>query len=716
MVLGSQRCPVAMYETLLGRRSRATGLLFALLAVPLAPACKSEVPAEQVDNDADGTPDLMEDRDQDGTVDPGETDPSVVDTDGDGIEDPLEVSTLACSRPNDRPFEVYDVPGADSMVLIDAQVRERSMLRTMDNRAPGAALVDPDLDVASVLIAKRPEGGVATPSAERDVHQRQIIAPLGAIVAQRTRAFTTVQGFDAEQATYTLRLATPMSTRALAAHLGTSLLGGVALTGLPSGTGAPSADVVVQLLTIYRSATRVVILAAVAAGSPPSDGALIRLEELTDGTNVARHGSFTRHVCDQFEAKDHAMLDIIWVIDDSGSMEDDQEAVRNAASALGDVLTSANVDFRNGVTRHRATDQVTGRRGQLEGEGMTPDLQEFMDTVVVGADGGWEPGLETGILAIERLLPKTPAGQPADPEHLREDAALVIIHLSDERDQEVECVACGGCEDAEGEQRLCTGNGGQAVIDRYIEAYTERGAVNFALVGDLPNGCQQSSTRDDFEPGQGYVEVANATGGHFGSLCGDMRTNVADIARAATGISSEYELSSIPASATIRVAKGPAGQGVNIPRSRTNGFDYDAARNRIIFYGDARPMKGDEIVVGYRRWDWKGNPNRPGDPSDGCDLCEVNTVCDPELDIVLCEPVCGEVVCNPGEACLPDTASCGDPNTLPPPPTEGCDVTCDPGLVCDPAAGECVVPCEETGCVGNQICSSVTHLCQVPNF
>src|SRR5262249_44073700 len=143
-------------------------------------------------------------------------------------------------------------------------------------------------------------------------------------------------------------------------------------------------------------------------------------------------------------------------------------------------------------------------------------------------------------------------------------------------------------------------------------------------------GAMQTS-----EPGQGYVEVANATGGRFGSLCGDMHQNVVDIARVATGVTSNFVLSHTPASATIKVAVGTDPNARQVMRSRTNGYDYDPATNHIIFYGDAKPAKGDQVVIGYRRWDWSHNTNRP---PDACDLCSAGTSCDPTLDTAYCEP------------------------------------------------------------------------------
>lgn len=685
-------------------------LLTTVVGIFLVPSsCTQEVAPEQIDNDGDGTPDQSEDRNQNGVVDPGETDPNSVDTDGDGILDEAEVSTLACNKANDRPFAVYDLPGADAMLLMDERVSVRRTVRTTDNLAPGGVFMDPELGVAAAVIGKRPAPGVATPSAQRDYERQNAILRIGQVENQRTRAFTTAEGFPAEQASFTLQAAQPTDAPSVINAVASYLLNGVTLEGLLMAGGPSGREMTLNLLTVHRGA-HVVLVAAVVVSADPSGDQLIRVEELTDGTNVARHGAFTRHVCDQFVATEQARADIIWVVDDSGSMEDDQMAVRAAADAMSDILGSAEVDYRLGVARMFADNENDPRRGRLEGDGFTRDLEQFRNDIVVGADGGWEPGLETGLLVVDRLLPATPNGEE-DPERLRADAATIIIHLSDERDQTVECAACGRCNAQEGEQVFCSEPEGQEVVDGFVEDYTSRNITSFALVGDLPNGCQQTSTRDDFEPGQGYVEVANATGGQFGSLCGDMRQNLEDVARAATGVASTYELSQQPASATLRVAIGPPGQGRVIPRSRDNGFDYDPIQNKIIFYGDARPAKDDEVVVAYRRWDWANNPNSPADP---CDECEINTFCNPELDIVDCQPICGETVCEPGLACLPDTGLCGDPSDVPP-PGDDCG-GCDPGLVCNPADDTCVVPCEETGCDAGQICSSTTHLCQVPNF
>jgi hypothetical protein len=700
------------------------------------------IPDSVDDNDGDAIPDPDEDRNQNGTVDPGETNPATTDSDGDGVPDDQEVGYQACSRVNDRPIRVYDAPGAGSMIMVDAAVSEHSTLRTPDNRAPAMMLADSSLSLAAVLISKRPSAGVRSPGAQRELERRTSLASLGEVGALQTRAFNTTEGYPAEQASFEIRAAMPLDARTAAARIASAILGGATLTGALPASGPADRVLTVRLLTILRSPDQVVMVAAFGAGQP-SDPQLMRLEEFSDGTNVARHGSYTRHVCDQFEARAQAKADIIFVVDDSGSMEDDQQAVREASLAMESVLNAAQLDFRLGVARHRARDRMNSAdRGRLEGAGLTADINDFKQSIVVGAEGGWEPGLEVGIRAIDRLLPRTPEGAPADPQKLRDGAATVIVHLSDERDQTVECIACGSCEAHESDQTFCNQGNAQPVINNFIQQYQARNAVNFAIVGDLPNGCRQTSTRDDFEPGQGYVEVANATGGQFGSLCGNMERNLRDVARVIGGVASAYRLSVPPASASLKVAIGRPGAIRVIARSRVNGYDYDAVQNSIVFYGDSRPVDGDEVVVGYRRWDWGGDPNSPLDPTpndphqppgdpyappgtpgtpggpaiDGCERCAQYTTCDAASDLVECVPLCGDQICATGQACIMDSAMCGDPNQTPPGPTDDACGGCGTGSVCDPGPERCVPTCESSGCANNLICNTVTHLCEIPSF
>src|SRR5690606_21389133 len=106
-------------------------------------------------------------------------------------------------------------------------------------------------------------------------------------------------------------------------------------------------------------------------------------------------------------------------------------------------------------------------------------------------------------------------------------------------------------------------------------------------------------------------------GGAWGTICpSDLYPTIESIVLQVLGNASPYILSGPgqPISATIKVAVevctvpgeypncGSGSEMVVVPRSRENGFDYDATFKSLLFYGNARPMNGGDIVVSYRYW------------------------------------------------------------------------------------------------------------------
>jgi hypothetical protein len=66
------------------------------------------------------------------------------------------------------------------------------------------------------------------------------------------------------------------------------------------------------------------------------------------------------------------------------------------------------------------------------------------------------------------------------------------------------------------------------------------------------------------------------------------------------GAASQFRLNRSPITSTIKVRV----RGMDVPRSRAEGFDYDPASRSIIFFGARfRPMRGDEVVISYRVWE-----------------------------------------------------------------------------------------------------------------
>lgn len=125
-------------------------------------------------------------------------------------------------------------------------------------------------------------------------------------------------------------------------------------------------------------------------------------------------------------------VDILFVVDNSGSMQDDQEQLAaNFDAFFADALADGGHDFHVGVT---TTDvlSIDAALGTLLGATpiLTPSTfnlaQQFADNVVVGIDGaGIELGLEAMRLALE---PTRNVG------FVRSSAALSVVFVSDEED------------------------------------------------------------------------------------------------------------------------------------------------------------------------------------------------------------------------------------------------------------------------------------------
>ena len=130
-------------------------------------------------------------------------------------------------------------------------------------------------------------------------------------------------------------------------------------------------------------------------------------------------------------------VDVLWVIDDSGSMGVEQAMVGNGFEAFAERFEQLGLDFHLGVTS--ADPRPSAEGGRLVGNppvmtSATADLRaEFLARAMLGTDGGArEAGLESARLALsEPNLSGPNAG------FLRDEAILAIIFVSDEDDQSI---------------------------------------------------------------------------------------------------------------------------------------------------------------------------------------------------------------------------------------------------------------------------------------
>ncbi len=341
--------------------------------------------------------------------------------------------------------------------------------------------------------------------------------------------------------------------RLLAALSGKSLS---SLGALPQVAGAAPEDKMVVNVMFRINEGHLFIAAAVSPLSKLTQN-LPAVLDLTNGSALGDKNANLQYRCEMRTAP-ALKSDFIFVVDNSGSMAEEQAALVNASSALYNAFQSAGLDFRLGV--------ITTDSDVLRGTGFTRDLQQFQSDVRVGITGNpFEMGLEFALRAVKqaRLVSQPPERR------LRDDAGLVIVILSDEE------------------------NAGLMSVQDYAREFNAEKAVIFSIVGPKPIGCARVGL-GRANAGTQYIDAAVATGGSSGSICNpNLLEIVQEVVVGSLGAASKSSLTDRPISSSLAVRTT-----VQVPRSRTMGFDYDPGGNTVLFFGSV-PPEGTHFDAAY---------------------------------------------------------------------------------------------------------------------
>lgn len=320
-------------------------------------------------------------------------------------------------------------------------------------------------------------------------------------------------------------------------------------------------------------------------------------------------------------------IDVLWVIDNSGSMAPRQENLaKNFQAFINEFITNG-VDFRIGITTtdiFKEAGAFVGAPSLLTPE--TPGLSSaFATNVKVGVDGApYEVGMQAARLALELNLAKNAAavaackkacspaalGCPGNCEtntsfsFLRPDAYLYIIFVTDEDDK--------SSEDTR-------------YFYRFFETVKGLGndgmVATAAIVGDAPtNSCGAT-------PGLKYQALSDLTGGTVGSICdANFAATLKKLASNAVGLKRKFALQVKPNVSTLQVflkypcnanpaetahctsvdrascegAESDALEAVcTVPQGGPDGWAYEEANNIVFFAGDSVPGRGSQIELRY---------------------------------------------------------------------------------------------------------------------
>ena len=319
-----------------------------------------------------------------------------------------------------------------------------------------------------------------------------------------------------------------------------------------------------------------------------------------DGVEEAR-------VEDDFVHRDAPPVDVLFIVDDSGSMCQEQGRLAANLDAFIHYALDWGNDFRIGVVSTCVHDEVAcGGVGRLRSEHAprrwvgNDTWDEFLDNVLLGCWGGSDPQ-EAGLQAAFRAITAPNATLTAQPcaddtscappavclddlaacggtngGFLRDDAALEIVVLSDEEDQSDQAALF------------------YARFFGSFRSHGKGGARLHAIVGDEGTGCVGGGTAAD--PGDRYIEVARATRGIVASICDDSFADpLSNMGEVAFGTRWTYYLShrAAPDSVIVSVDGLPC----------TEGWTYDADANAVVFTpgGPCTPQDGSAIGVKYDR-------------------------------------------------------------------------------------------------------------------
>ena len=309
-------------------------------------------------------------------------------------------------------------------------------------------------------------------------------------------------------------------------------------------------------------------------------------------------GTDVTHKVDLFKQVPPPKVDVLFIVDDSGSMGDDQERLKQVLPKLVAIATTWGQDYHMAVT----TTDTKLVQGQFKGLPRwvddTVDPAVFAQNLVVGTAGHYiERGLAATDMALYARNERTdiaclnqPNQCPADDGFgiplvctagfcsgrnygfLRDDAELVVIIVSDEEDSSDESVAY--------------------YIDRFANVKKQGAGVGVTVHGIIapPAGCLGGFGT----PGHRYVETVEAFRGVYVSICApDFDKAFADIGAHTFGLKDRFYPSLDPDPTSIQVTVDGAVCNA--------GWSWNAATKAVIFEegGGCYPQFDEEIRIEY---------------------------------------------------------------------------------------------------------------------
>jgi hypothetical protein len=292
---------------------------------------------------------------------------------------------------------------------------------------------------------------------------------------------------------------------------------------------------------------------------------------------------------DTFQQRTVAASDILFVVDSSGSMGDEQEELAANFERFISAFQDSSLDFHIGVVDGAVEQEDRwGRLVEVDGarwiDNQTADpVARFTTMANVGVDGfgECEMALQQSFSALES---QSNPGRWNEGFY-REDALLSVIVISDEDDHG---------DDGNQWTGMCDGIAVSEYIPwlEQIKGFGDADQVIFTgIVGDRPDGCSVDDNSAQY--GAAYWEVIDALGGNFFSICSpDWGDFLVELGLEAAGLKQAFHLRRVPDVDTILVR-------LDGEEADPSTWEYDPIRNAVTFPTAHIPLPLVTIEVTY---------------------------------------------------------------------------------------------------------------------
>lgn len=321
-------------------------------------------------------------------------------------------------------------------------------------------------------------------------------------------------------------------------------------------------------LQVAANTEREIMLRYTPLDETPDSATLILESDDPDKPQVkgsyAGQGRLGGLIRDEFNVADNGKVDILFVVDNSGSMEDNQTTLASNFDNFYFIIDDLALNWQIGV--------VTTDNAVLQGieNIITPDTADvratFKENAMVGTGGsGSEQGLEFAYQALSE-----PIINAQNRGFLRPEAGLHVIILSDEEDQS------------------------PRTVDFYVSYFESLklspSLVKLSAITGNSGGCNSSCGSADAAPR--YAAAVSATGGIQATICEcNFISALEQLAEESVVIQDTYPLSQTPVISSIQVTVNDA---------ISSDWHYDGNLNSVVFNSEqATPPNGANVVITY---------------------------------------------------------------------------------------------------------------------